>query len=601
MNERHAWQGQPYLDELRPDPSASVRIALFATYSVDVSAVAATLLALIGKNNDKGSGTAVDFAQAIDRLAGKVQILIQRGRIARPVALPKIAGILDQFIIEQSHDEQTRSWHPKIALVAYDAPSSPTSWRLWIGSRNLTRSRDLDVGVLLTGGPKRGKNKVLLPGIGAVAAGLANDAGRSDGETLAAELEQTWWEAPSGYAVRSLLDGLGQGVVLPPEPPPGKIHGVTIVSPFLSPAFVKTASGWGPDSARTLISTMPSLVELANRAGSPLAGFSKILAYAVPDAALDEQAAAPGEADAAAEDDAEPAPLSLHAKIYSFDMGEDCIIRVGSANATDRAWSGRNSEIMVELRAGAEFRRGLQFLTGLAIPVVVDELAKMQPTDKSAADALEKSRRRLVATWSPRLLRDGEKFTLDAGIVPELAHTDHKLEVGHANGDLLPWPVGASALELGSVPLSLQSEFVHVRISGPAGELGWMQRVEVTPGLEKGRDLAALARHMGLRAFHEWMRTRLNGDTLPSDDTPWDEDLGKRLRGRSSSAYDRLTLEDILSAWARDNKAFERVDRHFGPYVEAILAHGEDLSDGDRADLHELSVIWAMARERLAS
>lgn len=601
MTERHAWQGQPYLDELRPDPSASVRLALFATYSVDVSAVAATLLALVGKNNEKGSGSAVDFTQAIDRLAGKVQILIQRGRIARPVVLPKIAGILDQFIVEQPHDEQTRSWHPKIALVAYDAPSAPSSWKLWIGSRNLTRSRDLDVGVLLNGGSKRGKNKVLLAGIGEVAARLADDAGRSDGKALAEELKQTWWEAPPGYELRLLFDALGDGVALPPGPPPGKLHSVTIVSPFLSPAFLKEASGWGPDGARTLISTMPSLVEIANRTNNYLASFSHILAYAVPDTALDEQAVAPNEADAAADDDAEPAPLSLHAKIYCFDMDGDCIIRVGSANATDRAWSGRNAEIMLELRAGAEFSRGLQFLIGLATPVVTSELEKMQPSDKSSADALEKSRRHLVATWTPLLLRDGEKFTLDAGIVPELEHPGHKLQVGHANGDLIPWPVGASVLKLGSIPLSLQSEFIHVQITGPAGELAWMQRVEVIPSLEKGRDLAALARHMGLRAFHEWVRTRLNGDTLPTDDTPWDEEPGNEVRRRSSSAYDRLTLEDILSAWAKDNKAFERVDQIFVPYVDAILAHAENLSEKDKTDLHELSLIWQMARERLLS
>lgn len=92
MSERLAWYGQPYLDELRPDPNSSVRLALFATYSVDVSAVAATLLALMGHNDEKGSGTVINFAQAVEGLAGKVKILIQRGRIARPVALPKIAG-----------------------------------------------------------------------------------------------------------------------------------------------------------------------------------------------------------------------------------------------------------------------------------------------------------------------------------------------------------------------------------------------------------------------------------------------------------------------------------------------------------------------------
>jgi hypothetical protein len=30
-------------------------------------------------------------------------------------ALPRIAGILDQFIVEQPYDEHERSWHPKIA------------------------------------------------------------------------------------------------------------------------------------------------------------------------------------------------------------------------------------------------------------------------------------------------------------------------------------------------------------------------------------------------------------------------------------------------------------------------------------------------------
>ena len=83
MSDRQAWEGQPYLDELRPGRLETVRLALFATYSVDLSAVAATLLALIGRNNDKGSGTAVDFAQAIDTLRDRVRIIIQRAAGSR--------------------------------------------------------------------------------------------------------------------------------------------------------------------------------------------------------------------------------------------------------------------------------------------------------------------------------------------------------------------------------------------------------------------------------------------------------------------------------------------------------------------------------------
>lgn len=102
-------------------------------------------------------------------------------------------------------------------------------------------------------------------------------------------------------------------------------------------------------------------------------------------------------------------------------------------------------------------------------------------------------------------------------------------------------------------------------------------------------------------AFHEWMRTRLNGDVRSSDPTQWDEEPGKSSRNRKSAIHDGLTLEDILSAWARDPEAFSRVDRHFGPYVDAILVHDQTLSEADRVDLHELAKIWAMARERLAS
>lgn len=601
MSERQAWPGQPYLDELRPERLESVRLALFATYSVDLSAVAATLLALIGRNNDKGSGTAVDFAQAIDTLRDKVRIIIQRGHIARPIALPRIAGILDQFIVEQRHDEQTRSWHPKIAVVAYNGPSGKARWKLWIGSRNLTRSQDLDAGILLEGSEKRGKGRVRLTGVGAMGATLAQHALRSDADVVAAELEALWWDAPAGLTLRALLNGLDEGVPLAAEPPVGPIDGITIISPFLSSNFLKMAGKWGPEGSRTLISTMPALVEMANSSTKPLAGFSRVLAYAAPDVLTDEPASELPGSDPVTEDDAEPTPLALHAKIYCFQMGSQTVFRLGSANATDRAWAGRNSEVMIELAAGDEFNRGLDFLVGKAAPVNVDDLAASLPPEMSDIDALEESRKRLMGCWDPILRRDGENFSIDAQRVPSLAYPEHSLEVGHANGDLLPWPKDALLLNLGKVPLSHQSAFIQVRIKGPERDLRWMQRIDIQPPLEGDRDLAALASHMGLRAFHDWMRAMLSGDSLPVGGTAWDADSNASSNRHNGLYYDRLTLEDILSAWARDRRAFGRVDRHFAPYVDALLAHGENLSEAEKADLSELAQIWAIARARLAS
>jgi hypothetical protein len=601
MSDRQAWHGQPYLDELRPGRLETVTLALFASYSVDLSAVAAALLALIGRNNDKGSGTAVDFAEAIDTLRDRVRIIIQRGRIARPIALPRIAGILDQFIVEQPYDERERSWHPKIALVAYNCPKGEIRWKLWIGSRNLTRSQDLDAGVLLDGSEKRAKGRVRLPGVGALGVTLARSASREDADDIAAQLEAIWWEAPDGFRLRSLLNGLDDGVPLPAEPPAGAVDGITIISPFLSPDFLKKAGKWGTAGSRTLISSMPALADMASRSSKSLTGFSKILAYAAPDVLADESTLPLPGNEPVIEDDVEPAPLALHAKIFCFHSGENTILRVGSANATERAWSGRNSEIMVELEAGEAFTSGLAFLVGKATPVTIDELVATDPRSMSAADALEESRKALMASWNPVLRRDGECFSIDAGAVPSLAYPDHVLHAGPANGDLLAWPADAVHLGLGPIPLSLQSAFIQARISGPDGALRWMQRVTVDPPLEEQRDLAALASHMGLRVFHDWMRAMLGGDTLPVGGGAWDEDAGSPGNRPQSPGYDRLTLEDILTAWARDRKAFGRVDRHFTPYVDALLAHGENLSEAERTDLNELAQIWAIARTQLAS
>jgi len=579
----------------------TVKLALFASYSVDLSAVAAALLALIGRNNDRGSGTAVDFAEAIDRLRDHVRIIIQRGRIARPVALPRIAGILDQFIVEQPYDERDRSWHPKIALVAYNCPKGETRWKLWIGSRNLTRSQDLDAGVLLNGSEKRAKGRVRLPGVGALGSALARSASREDADDISAQLEAIWWDAPDGFRLRGLLNGLDQGVPLPAEPPSGAIDSITIISPFLSPDFLKKSGKWGAAESRTLISSMPALADMARRSRTSLTGFSRILAYAAPDVLADESALTLPGNDTLAEDDAEPAPLALHAKIFCFHSGEKTILRVGSANATERAWSGRNSEIMLELEAGEAFTSGLAFLVGKATPVTIEDLAATDPRDMTAADALEVSRKALMASWDPVLRREGECFSIDAQAVPSLAYPDHVLHAGSANGDLLAWPTDVVRLGLGPIPLSLQSAFIQVRISGPDGDLRWMQRVTVDPPLEEQRDLAALASHMGLRAFHDWMRAMLGGDTVPVGGGAWDEDAGSRSSRTQGLGYDRLTLEDILTAWARDRKAFGRVDRHFAPYVDALLSHGENLSETERADLNELAQIWAIARTQLAS
>ena len=81
----------------------------------------------------------------------------------------------------------------------------------------------------------------------------------------------------------------------------------------------------------------------------------------------------------------------------------------------------------------------------------------------------------------------------------------------------------------------------------------------------------------------------------------WDEESGGSTKQREALGYTRLTLEDILTAWARDEKAFARVDKHFAPYVDALLTHDGNLTPVEKADLKELSLIWTLARTKLTS
>src|SRR3546814_3667308 len=84
--------------------------------------------------------------EAVERLKGKVRIVIQRGRLAKMRRTPRIAAVLDQFVREVDFDEAMHSWHPKVALVRLRSDEGETRWRLWLGSRNLTECVNRDIG-----------------------------------------------------------------------------------------------------------------------------------------------------------------------------------------------------------------------------------------------------------------------------------------------------------------------------------------------------------------------------------------------------------------------------------------------------------------------
>ncbi|MDR6770740.1 phospholipase D family protein [Azospirillum sp. BE72] len=603
MTETKPWASQAYLDALRPDPGWVVRTAILASYSADLGSIGAALLALAGRDDDRGSGSRTDLAEAVEQLRDKVRIVIQRGRLARLKRLPTVAGILDRFLAEVPFDETERSWHPKIALVRFDGPNRETAWRLWIGSRNLTAAENLDVGLLLTGarGTRKGH---AVDGVGALARQLAERAYLPcvRPERFAREVAQVRWTAPEGIGVRRVWLSSGNGAAPQPECP-ACVEEVVLVSPFLSPDIVRTVGSWGDaGTRRTLLSTQTQLRGVAGQ----LRGFSdRVLAYegplpddaepvpVAPDAISDEQRVEAG---------AEVPPLGLHAKILAARSGKRVRLWVGSANATKRAWHGKNAEVIAELEATPALLEGIEHALKLGRPVTTDELA---PTPEEDADAIRErldcARNQVAGRWSGQLLRDGDMFRLVAEGAPHPVDAEVAMEAGLATSGLLGWPRGEAVLGLGSHPLSHQTELVQIRLSLEGQECVWLQRCTVTPPLDEGRDRAALARHLGARAFLEWIRALLQ-DTQCADETeePWDRQEGKQDTAPAAAVPNQtITLEDMLSSWARDRHAFTRADERMRAYLELIIAETAPLDAVDRDRLTSLRTLWDTLRAQL--
>ena len=610
MTTARPWGGQPYLNELRPAPGWRVDLALFATYSIDLSALGATLLALCGRNDDDGSGSIADFAEAIEALRGRAHFLVQRGRIARPSRLPTLAGILDQFVVEVPHDEALHSWHPKVALIRYlregvtghgKASRHETRWRLWLGSRNLTRAADLDAGLLLETAPGGRPKRHRIEGLGRVAEALAEHAklGGDDVREIVQAMRDAVWAVPEGMTVPR-IEWIEKGVPMRAVAEDEKIDAVTIVSPFLDATFLKTAAKWGGrHTQRTLVSTRPALLAVAQSSRSPLERFDRLLTLDAPDPPLDV-VDSPAETlpPVASGDDEEPTMPALHAKLFCFERGARATLLVGSANATSRAWQGRNTEVLAELVGPSAMIEGLAYLVSVSKPVTLDELASAPPPGPTVRDELELARRKLVSEWAPRLTREGPAFTVEAVVPEEILSADIALAVGLAATELLVWPSGAAEVSLGDVPLARQTDLLRCELRSGDMAVAWMQRAPVIPVLDPERDATALAELMGFGAFQGWMRQLLSEDLMRNQGELWDARPEGRTPTRGENDFDLLTLEDIVGSWGADKRRFRRADQHFERYCDALLRQ-DVLNDADRSALNELRAIWRLARMRL--
>jgi len=598
-----SWPALSFLEGLRPGPDESVELALLASYSADLGSIGATLLALAGKDTDAGRGSPSDFADAVEQLRGKVRIIIQRGRLAKMRRTPRIAAVLDQFVREVDFDEATHSWHPKAALVRTRSSDGEIGWRLWIGSRNLTECVNRDIGLLLVSGANGGAP---IPGADELARALADRAALKGhrSASLAATIAKVAWRPPAGTRVVRIHWSAGTGDRPVPLPPP-ETDEIVVVSPFVDKNFLLRQTPKGTKQARRVLLTTMREIE---RIGPSLAAFDELLALDVPDYPIGDPE--PGPQSAASAADVIPADHEedevgggLHAKLLFMRSGRKRTLWLGSANATMRAWTGRNAEVTAELLVAEPVEKGLKALLGSARLVEAPSVEYSPDAVALEEEALERARAQVAARWAAELNigDEGIRLTHRSDLRPGGPHPDESdivLEVGALHGELLVWPAKQSVVDLGHVAPAERSEFVRLRVSRGDKGISWLQRAPAEPPFGEDRDRAAFVRFLGARGFLLWVAGLLADDDRQGEGDWTNDEPHERAGLGENPALDSSlpTLEEMLAAWARDPDKFREIERRISQYLPAVLDQAVQEDPQTAAMLRRFDVLWGKLR-----
>ena len=597
MTESRHWRSFPFLQALRPEPGEVVDAAVLATYSADLVVVAASLLALAGLDDDRGSGSKVDFANAFERLNGRFRVLCQRGRILTPFRNLLILNLMDRFVREVGTDEST-SWHPKIALVRYLREDDSSSWRVWLGSRNLTRSVAWELGLLLVSTNSGGQP---IEGLNILAESLARRAGldRLKEGNIGREFSRLQWTAPRGIRVEDIrFWEAGEKRELPDHP--ARLKRLVVISPYLDGAIIGRLGKWGDDTTeRILVSTLPELKKLTTQVQQPLAGFSHNLRY------LDSPVEDEIESDSATADagmDEEEGSRGLHAKLVYAEHAAGRTLWLGSANATQRGWLGPNSEVISRLSADSEVADGLKaFIDSETCDVYEDILKSVEGPDADQ-ERIERVRNSLAASWNLRQEVDANERWLCGDYDPYDLASDMEIKAGRLGDPLQVWPRGSLRLLLPPTSHAGMTEFVVISLQ--LGERGcrWVQVAPIVGFDVEGRDRMLLAEYLDVRTFLSWIRSLLDDSIAGDGGGDW-SDGGNRTPGSQNRGDLSLwapTLEQALKAWVRDPEQLRRADTVLARYLHTIRTSRErTLSPEETRALDAVQKVWPVIRREL--
>lgn len=369
------------VDCLRPPPRFALDLAVGTTYTLNLTTllVVPTAYALFptgdltGEETESGGEpdtrlTPVGLLDALRRVSGRLTIFCDAAQIAPPVRTRRVLlGLVEDSVVPVVAPHGG-AFHPKLWALRFRDQAGEVTYRLLIGTRNLTFDGSWDTMVMLESDP----HATPVAGAGDLLLGLSRTAGpvltpkrRQVLQQFAAELGGVGFAAPAGFELARLhtfgIDAQQSW------PFPKRCDRLLVVSPFLSPGALKRLPA--ASQRRVLVSRREALD------CTPAADGFECYELA-PDLVAEQPA------EEASATDPTRALVGLHAKLYVAETGGKTRWWTGSANATDAAY-GHNVETLLELRSSQA-------------PHTVTELLR----ERQNGDDSSKTFRDLLRQWS---------------------------------------------------------------------------------------------------------------------------------------------------------------------------------------------------------
>lgn len=582
------WSTFSFTEALSPPEGWRTDCAILSTYSADLVVIVMALLALTGCDLDDRKGSRVELVKAIEALRGRVRILAQTGRVPIPRPPRPILKLLDKFLRTIDTDENVSSWHPKIALVRFHNLEDITErqWRVWLGSRNLTRALNWEAGMtLMSRSDGKGQR---IDGLVTMAETLALRADlpmlpRSVGE----ELSKLTWECPSGCEVK-LINLLGPNLCKGLPKLPSDIERMFVVSPFLDASTIRAASRWGnAKTRRTLVSTAMELQRLWQEDRNVFASFEHTLIQPFPELPAEYAATREEEGSDAVEtaESEELPPAGLHAKLLFAAKGTRRQLWLGSANATERGWDGRNFEVVAEMSISRDTADGIDEFVGACetfnpntVPVQLNE----------DEEALERARK-LLSRWSLRQHIGDDNVQVISSEPPPLGDAAITLEVALLGGTWRAWPLNLERVSLPGSVWRQRSDFIQLRISRGDRTCAWVQIAPCDIPPDEHRDHALIAQYLDPRTFLLWVRSILSEETGTAGGGDWDAEVSMPFGAADDRHVTEIetmpSVEEILRCWARDTSSFVNADEKVKSYLSELERRADDNGATQDADL----------------